>query len=361
MNDSASAGPAWLAAAVPVRTKIPVPMIPPIPRRVSAVAESVRCSCCPFASASLISAIDLVAKSWLGMRADSTQATAAKPASLFRAQHLRNVRRKEIEQRCVHFGRTGEDVPPQGVLGARECADPAARLLDEEGSGRGVPGREPDLPETVDPAGRDISEVERGGTGAAHTGGTLHGRFEHLEIRIDVARVRAEREARADESTLQRALLADPNAMVLEVRAAAAGRGEELLAHGIVDHRDLEPALLLAGDRDGESRKAMQEVGGAVERIDDPDAVVLAAAAALLREHGVVRIVVADDADDLLLGVAIDFADEVVAPFGSDGERLQPVEAADDDFAGAARGTDGDIEKGVHGSSRKGRGPCGRR
>ena len=87
----------------------------------------------------------------------------------------------------------------------------------------------------------------------------------------------------------------------------------------------------------------------------------LAAAAALLGEHRVVGIVPADDADDLLLGVAVDLADEVVAPLGGDGERFQPVEAADDDFAGTARGADCDIEKRMHGSSREGRGPCGHR
>ena len=31
MNDSTSAGPAWLAAAVPVSTKMPVPMMAPMP------------------------------------------------------------------------------------------------------------------------------------------------------------------------------------------------------------------------------------------------------------------------------------------------------------------------------------------
>ncbi len=139
--------------------------------------------------------------------------------------------------------------------------------------------------------------------------------------------------------------------MIVEVRAAAARRSEELLAHGIVDHRMLEPTLLLAGDGHRERREAVQEVGRAVERIDDPDGVVLAAAAALLGEHRVVRIVVADDADDFLLRVAVDLAHEVVAPLGGDGEGLQPIEAADDDFAGATRGADCDIEKRVHGSS----------
>src|SRR5512146_20166 len=172
MNESASAGPAWFAAAVPVRTKMPVPMIPPIPSRVSAVAERVRCSCwCPDASASWISAIDLVAKSWLRMRRDSTQAIPAKPATAAgggraarasrrksgRAQILRHVRREELEQRRVHLGRTRDHIAALAVLGSREGADAPARLLDEERTGRRIPRREPDFPEPVDPAGCDIS------------------------------------------------------------------------------------------------------------------------------------------------------------------------------------------------------------
>ena len=96
--------------------------------------------------------------------------------------------------------------------------------------------------------------------------------------------------------------------------------------------------------------KAVQKVGRAVERIDDPHGVVLAAAAAFLGEEGVLRVVAADDGDDLRLGGAVDLGDEVVAPLGGDGERLEAVQAADDDFAGAARGAHGNIEKRLHGN-----------
>src|SRR6185312_10744104 len=188
-------------------------------------------------------------------------------------------------------------------------------------------------------------------------GRALHCRFQHPEIGIDVARIGAERKTRADERALQRALLADPHPMIFEMRAAAACCAEDLLAHGVLDHRTFEPAFLLAGDRHGESRKAVQEVGGAVERIDDPDRIVVPAAATLLGKDRMVRIVAADDADDLLLGGTVDLTDEIVTPFRGDREGLQPVEAADDDFAGAARGADCDIEKRVHGSSREGAGP----
>src|SRR6188768_2377302 len=54
-------GPAWFAAAVPVRTKMPVPMIAPIPSRVRSIAVSVRLSALAPLSASPTScSIDLV-------------------------------------------------------------------------------------------------------------------------------------------------------------------------------------------------------------------------------------------------------------------------------------------------------------
>src|SRR5439155_5155826 len=77
--------------------------------------------------------------------------------------------------------------------------------------------------------------------------------------------------------------------------------------------------------------------------------IVLAAAAALFGEKRMLRVEPADAADDLLLGGAVDLGDEVVAPLGGDGERLQAVQAPYDELAGAARGPHGDIEKRLHG------------
>ena len=72
--------------------------------------------------------------------------------------------------------------------------------------------------------------------------------------------------------------------------------------------------------------------------------------AALLGEKGVLRVMAADGGDDLVLGRVIDLGDEVVASLGGHREGFQAVEAADDDFAGAARGAHGNIEKRLHGN-----------
>lgn len=111
----------------------------------------------------------------------------------------------------------------------------------------------------------------------------------------------------------------------------------------------LQLALDLTRNGHCECRKAVQEVRGPVERVDDPDGVTFARPAAFLGQKGMTGVVLADDLDDLGLGRMIDFAYEVVASFRGDRQGFEAVETADDDFAGGAGGADGDIEKRVHG------------
>jgi len=145
--------------------------------------------------------------------------------------------------------------------------------------------------------------------------------------------------------------LGERRGSAVEVRAAAARGGEELLAHRVVDDAVLHAAAHAAADGHAEVREAVQEVGGAVERVDDPlDGVAGAALArtgdraALLAEEGVVGIGAADGGDDVRLGHLVDLADEVVAALARHLERVEAVEAADDEVRGAARGAHGDVE-----------------
>ena len=62
----------------------------------------------------------------------------------------------------------------------------------------------------------------------------------------------------------------DADAAVVEERAAAARGGEQVVAHRVVDHALRDHALVRQRDRHAILRKAVQEVGRAVERIDDP-------------------------------------------------------------------------------------------
>jgi hypothetical protein len=105
-------------------------------------------------------------------------------------------------------------------------------------------------------------------------------------------------------------------------------------------------------DRHRVHRQAVDEVGGAIERIDDPQVLaVLGAvlAARLFGQDGVAGVGGEQDFDDRPFGRLIDLGDEVVDTLGGD---LQPFDVecgAVDDRSGCAGRLDGDVEHRVEG------------
>src|SRR5690606_14572548 len=162
---------------------------------------------------------------------------------------------------------------------AAQVADAAARLADDQRAGRDVPLREPELPEAVDAARRDVAEVECRGPGPADPGRLEHDVAHHREVAVGVLEVRAVRKARRDQRLLQRRALADADAAAVELRTLPAARAEDLLAERVVDDAVLKLAALRYRDRHGKHRESVQVVRRAVERIDDPLIFVLAARA----------------------------------------------------------------------------------
>src|SRR6185369_9963926 len=59
-------------------------------------------------------------------------------------------------------------------------------------------------------------------------------------------------------------------ALIVEKGALAALGGEQVVVRRVVDKAGNDRAFALKRDRDGEVRDAVQEIGGAVERVDDP-------------------------------------------------------------------------------------------
>ena len=73
---------------------------------------------------------------------------------------------------------------------------------------------------------------------------------------------------------------------------------------------------MLAGDGYRVVRKAVQKIGGAVERIDYPEVVGIGVdSLRFLGDDSVIRVSLAQFVDDTRLGIAVDFTDIVVLRF----------------------------------------------
>src|SRR4029453_2243581 len=95
----------------------------------------------------------------------------------------------------------------------------------------------------------------------------------------------------------------------------------------LVDHGGDDLALALEADRDGEVRHAVQEVGRAVERIDDPAvAAVALGLAAFLAEEAVLGAGTRELGAQRALGLDVGVADEVAWALLGDLQGLPPAQ-----------------------------------
>jgi hypothetical protein len=111
-------------------------------------------------------------------------------------------------------------------------------------------------------------------------------------------------------------------------------------------------SAVLNRDRDAILRKTVDEIGGAVERVDDPAVLGIRhrKIPGLLAQHRVVGVGLAQDLDDRCFRGAVDLGDEVVLALGADLQRTSVQRRAIDDAAGAARRLDRRVEQGMHGA-----------
>ena len=93
---------------------------------------------------------------------------------------------------------------------------------------------------------------------------------------------------------------------------------------GVVDHADLELAVAHEGDRDAEMRNAAREIGGAVDRVDDPD-VAAEIAALFLAEERILRKRREQPLADHALHLGVGFQDVILRALESARARLRRV------------------------------------
>ena len=98
----------------------------------------------------------------------------------------------------------------------------------------------------------------------------MHDIAHHAQVAVEVV-VLAEGEAGGDQAFLQAGALGHAQAAVVHVGAAPFGGGEQVVAAGVVNDGLLDLAFDGQRNADAINRQAVDEVGGAVQRIDDPD------------------------------------------------------------------------------------------
>jgi hypothetical protein len=129
----------------------------------------------------------------------------------------------------------------------------------------------------------------------------------------------------------------DAHAAIVQEGAAPLRGGEQLVLGRVVDDAVRHGAAVLDADRDAVLRKAVDEIRGAVQRVDDPAEFVRVDGAGLLGEDRVVGVRLVDDVDDRGLGGLVDLGDEVVGALRAHHELRAVERGAVDDRAGAPR------------------------
>ena len=138
----------------------------------------------------------------------------------------------------------------------------------------------------------------------------------------------------------------DADAPVVEEGALAAFGDEQLVVGRIVGQAGNDRAVAFQRNRDRKVRNAVQEVGGAVERIDDPAMALVGAGmgAAFLAEETVIRPRLGKFFAHDRFGLAVGGSDEIARPLQRHLQVLDLAEIAFEASPGAVRGLDHDVE-----------------
>jgi hypothetical protein len=145
--------------------------------------------------------------------------------------------------------------------------------------------------------------------------------------------------------------LGHTDAAFVQVGTAAFGGAKQVVARRVVHHGLFQLALDGQCNADAVNGEAVDEVGRAVQGVDDPDVVCTPVNACffarLFSQDAVVGVGTQQGFDDGGFGRLIDFSDEIVGLLGRHAHRLHVEGGAVDDGTSGAGGLDGHVEHGV--------------
>jgi len=143
----------------------------------------------------------------------------------------------------------------------------------------------------------------------------------------------AKRKCGGQDCTFKVNAAGDPESFVVEESTTTAARREEFVTHGVVNHAVLGSAIYLLCNGNCKVRIAVQEIAGAIQRIDDPDNVPFTRGSAFFAQKSVVREEALNFPYNLGLAHAVNFGDVVMPGFTQDGYALHLQKMATHDFA----------------------------
>src|SRR5207249_1260738 len=147
---------------------------------------------------------------------------------------LRGERPDDSKHLSEDFRVAADDAARIEVAGvAAKIPDQAAGFLHQQRARRHVPGRKADFPESVEPSRGNVGDVQGRGARAALPGGAKRELPEHGEIFVEALEI-AKGEAGAEQRIAKLRALGDADAPLVQVRAPAARRREQLVAGRIV-------------------------------------------------------------------------------------------------------------------------------
>ncbi len=255
---------------------------------------------------------------------------------------------EKLQQFAVHGVVAGDDLAlgENGVV-AVEIGDEAAGFAHQDNARGHVPRRQVALPISIEPSGRDPGEIESGGAVTAQAGEMLLRGGDFLAPEREIAAA-VMRQPAGDDGLGEPLPSGDADALVVEESALAAFGDEQVVVGGIVDEAGDDRAVALERDRHREMRNAVQKIGRAVERIDDPAMGFVGAfvRAAFLAEEAVIGPRLGELFAHDLLGALVGGGDEIARPLQRNLQLLDLAEIALEAAPGAMRRLDHDVEDG---------------
>src|SRR5271154_6990346 len=143
---------------------------------------------------------------------------------------------------------------------AVSAGDEAASLANQKRAGGEIPGIEAPLPESVEAAGGDIGEIERGATRPAHIDDPLHHRRELGQESRMLRHFSEMGDPAAEERLRQFAAPRHPEAAIAAERPLPSLGHEHVVVGWIVDDAGDDLPLALERDRNSEFRNRVEKV-----------------------------------------------------------------------------------------------------